>query len=186
MAEVSSTVCLEKCETFVHKFDTFVQETQSKANILIDTFTGGRLANFISEWQRLTSDRNVLEIVTGLTIPFHTTPVQSYLPRQKQFFTEVVHIQSEIDKLLKKKVIRGSQHEQGEFISPIFLRPKKDGSHRMILNLRSLNQFVVTHHFKMDSLHSAIQMMSQSCYMASVDIKDAYYYIKSILHTQSI
>ena len=40
-----------------------------------------------------------------------------------------------------------SDHDPGEFISPIFVRPKKDGTTRMILNLQSLNEHVVYLHF---------------------------------------
>ena len=66
-------------------------------------------------------------------------------------------------------------HERDEFISAIFLRPKKDGTHRMILNLKSLNQYVTYHHFKMDTIHTAVEMMTPGCYMSSVDLKSAYY-----------
>ena len=68
-----------------------------------------------------------------------------------------------------------SRHCQGEYISPIFTRPKKDGSHRLILNLKSLNEYVAHYHFKMDTLQSAIKLMKPNCYMASVDLRDAYY-----------
>ena len=80
-----------------------------------------------------------------------------------------------MSKLLEKGVIEPCVPETGEFISTIFLRPKKDGSHRMILNLKKLNSFVEYHHFKMDTLTTAIIMMRPGCYMASVDLKDAYY-----------
>lgn len=33
------------------------------------------------------------------------------------------------------------------------------------------------HHFKMDTLQSAIRLMKQNCYMASVDLRDAYYLV---------
>ena len=45
----------------------------------------------------------------------------------------------------------------------------------MILNLKELNKFIVYRHFKMDSLKTVTDLMTQGCYMASVDIKDAYY-----------
>ena len=48
--------------------------------------------------------------------------------------TEVIH--AEIKKLLDKKVITKS-NAQGSFISSVFTRPKKDGSKRMILNLKT-------------------------------------------------
>jgi hypothetical protein len=60
-------------------------------------------------------------------------------------------------------------------ISNIFLRKKKDNSYRIIINLRNLNKVVEYHHFKMESLMSAIKLMVPNCYMASVDLRDAYY-----------
>ena len=81
----------------------------------------------------------------------------------------------EIETLLNKGVIIPSSHEPGEFISPIFLRPKPDGTYRMILNLRAFNKFAQYHHFKMDTLETAINMMTPGCFTASIDLKDAYY-----------
>ncbi len=54
-------------------------------------------------------------------------------------------------------------HERGEVISPIFVCPKKDGSHRMILNLKRLNTYVEYHHFKMDTLWSVIKLITPNC-----------------------
>lgn len=45
----------------------------------------------------------------------------------------------------------------------------------MILNLRAFNEFVQYHHFKMDTLEMAVKMMKPGCFMASIDLKDAYY-----------
>jgi hypothetical protein len=45
----------------------------------------------------------------------------------------------------------------------------------MILNLKELNKFIVYKHFKMESLNSVLDLMTPGCFMASADIKDAYY-----------
>lgn len=66
-------------------------------------------------------------------------------------------------------------HSNGEYISNIFIRPKKDGSFRLILNLKQLNESVEYHHFKMENLKNAITLMTPNCFMASIDLKDAYY-----------
>ena len=85
-------------------------------------------------------------------------------------------IDSEATKFLCKSLIVVSKHSQGEFISPIFLRLKKNGvDYCMILNLKELNKFVVYRHFKMDSLKSVTDLMTQECFMVSVDIEGAYY-----------
>ena len=84
-------------------------------------------------------------------------------------------IRSEISSLLAKQVIEPAEHEPGEIISNIFLRPKKDGSHRLILNLKELNQSVSYVHFKMETLSSILKLVEQNAFMAAVDLKDAYY-----------
>jgi len=82
----------------------------------------------------------------------------------------------EIDKLLEKQVIRSSTHEEGEFISGVFLREKKDiNNFRFILNLKKLNELVTYHHFKMDSLASIKNMIHQDCFFTRLDFSDAYY-----------
>ena len=84
---------------------------------------------------------------------------------------------SEIDSLLTAGVVEKTTPEPGEFISPIFPRTKKDGSLRVIINLKKLNPFVTYAHFKMDNKNMAARLMTQNCYMASVDLRQAYYMI---------
>ena len=45
----------------------------------------------------------------------------------------------------------------------------------MILNLKRFNENVSKQHFKMESLQSAVRLMKSGCYMATVDLKDAYH-----------
>ena len=146
----------------------FVQKTEC--------FTAGQLSYRLNEWRKLTSDSEVLNTVCGETIEFTSLPLHNGAYKEKQFSkSENTVIAQEIQKLLSKGVIAKSLHEKDEFISPIFLRPKPDGSHRLILNLKSLNKHVLYRHFKMDSIWTAIRLMTPNCFMASVDIKDAYY-----------
>ena len=72
-------------------------------------------------------------------------------------------VSDEIIKLKSKGVVEPAEHEQGEVISGIFLCPKKDGSHRLILNLKEPNKSVVYHHFKMDTLNTIINLMQKRC-----------------------
>ena len=94
-------------------------------------------------------------------------------------------IGAEIAKLLDKGVVVESAPSEGDFISPVFLRLKKNGiDYRMILNLKELNKFVVYQHFKMDSLKCVTSLMTQGCYMASVDTSDSYYNVPVALEHQ--
>jgi len=137
----------------------------------------GRLKHFSSQWLNITSDYFILDSVTQYKIEFAAAfPQQESVPREICFSLPEQHIiQNELDKLLKKGVIKETTHCEGEYISTIFIRPKKDGTYRLILNLKNLNEHVEYHHFKMDTLQSAIRLMKRNCYMASVDLRDAYY-----------
>ena len=145
-----------------------------------DIKVAGRLKYFASVWYGLTSDRHILDIVKNYHIEFESglEPFQKF--PQKPIKISVLEQNSldlEITKFLEKGIIEKCYTEKGEFISNVFLRLKKDGSFRMILNLKKINDFVAYHKFKMDTLESVIQLVNPGCFMASIDLKDAYYTI---------
>ena len=122
------------------------------------------------------ANTEILETVTGQHIECNETPVQIHPPFQPCWGEKgTCIIDTEISDLLSEGVITESVHERDEFISTICLCPEKDGMHSMILNLKSLNQYVTYYHFKMDTIHTAVEMMTSRCYMCSVDLKSAYY-----------
>ena len=140
-----------------------------------DTFEAGHITHCLQAWKRITSDREIISTVTRLKIDFHTTPTQHYNPHSKRTYEETRIIDSEIQKLLAKKVIEPIEHSENEIISKIFVREKKDGTFRMILNLKKLNEFTTKLHFKMDTLTTITRLVEKDCFMASIDLKDAYY-----------
>ena len=145
----------------------------------LSKFEAGRLKYFITEWEKYTSDPHILQNVKGMKINFiDDPPVQNYLPYELRLQeNEMLAIDLEIDRLLEVGVIKYSQHEVGEYVSTVFTRAKKDGNFRMILNLAKLNEHVEYYHFKMDTFDQAIKLITPNCYLASIDMKDAYYSI---------
>ena len=143
---------------------------------MVNNFRAGSLSEHTEFWSTLTTDYKTSKVIsTGIEIELHELPKQSCPPRQYQFTTtESAYIRSEIHTLLKKNVITVVKHCQGEYLSNVFLRPKKDGKFRMILNLKDFNKSVVYHHFKMTTLKSAIKLITKNCYMATLDWKDAW------------
>ena len=136
----------------------------------------------------ITSDPDVLDWVEHCHIEFmdNAPPIQYGGCRSIKFNDkESAIIGAEIAKLLDKEVVVESAPSEGDFISPVFLRLKKNGiDYRMILNLKELNKFVAYQHFKMDSLKCVTSLMTQGCYMASVDTRDSYYTIPVALEHQ--
>ena len=128
-------------------------------------------------WYEITNDPTIIQFGKGVFLEFTPNCEPTQISARPSIFNskEQLIVHEEINKLLQKGVVKESHNEPGEFISSIFLRPKPDGSYRTILNLKTLNEFVEYHHFKMDTLESAIRIIKSDCYMASIDLKDAYY-----------
>ena len=86
-------------------------------------------------WKTITSDPFILDAVTHCHIEFDWEPgICTSVTRPFCSFTEIEQtiIDNEVEKFLLKGIVRLSL-EDGQVISPIFTRPKKDGSHRVIL-----------------------------------------------------
>jgi hypothetical protein len=78
-----------------------------------------------------------------MSINFETcAPQSSALPTSNFITQEEQFITTEITRLLSKGIITKSNHEIGQYVSPIFLTPKSDGGYRLILNLKNLNQYM--------------------------------------------
>ena len=139
-----------------------------------------QLQNYIANWQRITSEPFILDVVAHCHIDFEDEPLlRSNISRPQCTFStsEQIIIDNEIQKFLEKGIIEPSIYETCQVISPIFTRVKKDGSHRVIFNLKKMNESASSHHFKMDTLETALKLMTENCFMTSLDLKNAYYSI---------
>ena len=93
------------------------------------------------------------------------------------------------EKQKKRTVIRSSSKllmtlpmkETREIICSTLVRSTKDGSYRIIRNLKSHVQYI---HFKMDTLQNVITLMTLRCLTSSVNLKDAFYSVPIVLSHQ--
>ena len=138
-------------------------------------FVGGQASHYWTEWAKLTNDNHLLADIRGIKIDCNEIPVQHWLKHSQRDETKTELLANEILPLQSKQVIERTTTQLGHILSGIFLHPKNDGSYRLILNLKQFNNVVEYHHFKMDSLYTVINLMEQDSFMASIDIKDAYY-----------
>ena len=135
------------------------------------------MKEYIENWRKITNDETVLDIVQHCHIEFLQgfNPVKSFCQASKFTPLESDISDAEIQKLLDMKVISEVDHHPNEFISPVFIVPKKDGEYRMISNLKELNQYIEYHHFKMDTFESVLKLVKPGCFFASIDVRHAYY-----------
>ena len=128
----------------VSKFEGLLPTIIAGLEQSVKTFKTGNLANFLSKWKSITTDKEIFDMITGTTIEFDYLPVQS-MPQAIPDFTdrEEQIIETEINKLLNKGVLVRVEREKGDFLSPIFLRDQKDGSHYLIAAEGSILIFTV-------------------------------------------
>jgi hypothetical protein len=142
-----------------------------------DTFQACRVKQCMSRWRSVTSDPWILKNLYGYKLELINTPVQDRpIPEIRFNKKEKDIMQQEVDKFIDKGILVFSEHEPEEFVSNVFLRPKKDpGAFRMIFNLTQLNTFVEYQHFKMETLDTALKLVTRGAWMGSLDFTDAYY-----------
>ena len=134
------------------------------------------MCNFYHVWKLLTSDKFILQCIKGVEIDLMSNVVQSRIPNPIRCCnSEKGKIDAEIDKFVRNKIIVEVEPLPDQFISNIFPRCKSSGQVRVILNLKSLNDEIEYEHFKMENLSSALSLVEEHCFMASIDLKDAYY-----------
>ncbi|CAG2213825.1 unnamed protein product [Mytilus edulis] len=144
-----------------------------------NNFIGGKISLFFDRWKELTSDYWILDIIKGYKLEFENIPTQINKPHPLVFNAiENQYVQQEIDKFITKRIIQPVTQTEDQYVSNIFVRPKKDGTYRVILNLKQLNLDIEHIHFKMETFKTAVTSISKNCWFGSVDLKDAYYSVK--------
>lgn len=145
----------------------------------IEASYAGRLSKFYYNWG-FTKNPTVLSWIRQ-GYPIHTvgTVCQDQIVLNNNFsILQIFKISSCIKKLLKTGAVSKCTPTSDQYTSKIFIVPKTDGSFRFILNLKQFNKFVPTTHFKLEDIRTALNLINRDYYMASLDLKDAYFLLK--------
>lgn len=111
------------------------------------------MAAHFAAWRTLTSDKSSYLMFWEQLLSVLPPLFNTILPNQIFLEHEYPIVRQEVHALLQKCVITKVSPIPGQILSNVFLRPKKDGTHRLRLNLKRFNESVSHYHFKMgDSL----------------------------------
>ena len=113
----------------------------------------------------------------GYVVPFHTPPPLSQVPVTLHSYSPQSMkgrvLESEIWALLLKGAIEPASPTPG-FYSRMFVVTKASGGWRPIIDLSTLNNFVVKTPFRKETTQSVLRSFQRNDWMVSVDLKDAY------------
>ena len=142
---------------------------------------GGRLGEFLSQWTESTVSPFVHDLIeNGYRLEFSAPPPPIFLvtqpPRDREKAEALGLL---LGDLLDQRVLSEvPQEEEGQGVySHVFVVKKPSGKYRLILNLRPLNKWVRYKRFRMESIFSVTSLIFPKCYMATVDLRDAYLHI---------
>lgn len=134
-----------------------------------------QLAAHLDQWRRITKDEEVLHIVTrGLR--FELTGSPSLRRRSVQFQctpAQRVHLRDCLSKWLQAEYIEPAMPDS-LLISLLFPVPKANGDLRWVMDMSTLNRFIVPRKFKMTSVPAVRQLLQPGDWMSSLDLSAAF------------
>lgn len=151
---------------------------------------GGRLKFFWREWQKLGAPKRTVRMLRkGYALPFlrengkipeipmsENSPARlriAYAPGSEK----AMALNEKVQELLQKQVIEiMPENEMGHF-NLVFLRAKKSGGWRLILDVSPLNQHLRYEYFSMDTWQVIRKAAKRGMWATSVDFSDAYHHI---------
>ena len=149
---------------------------------------GGRLQQFWQTWARLGASPRAVQILQeGYVLPFRVRPILTREPVIKSGYAHAprqAHLMNALHALLVKRAIEPVQNPKSlAFYNRIFLVPKPNNKWRPILDLSTLNKYLKTSTFKMETPESIRTSLQQGEWVTSVDFRDAYFHLP--IHPQS-
>ena len=186
LSNVHRNKICEKC--FLCRSLEFCKSCQQCPHAVIDPPVGARLHRCWEKWEALGSSPKVVTTLReGYTLPFRFRPhltrsptvISNYHNSAKQsFLIEALY------QLINKNAVEPVQNQNSlGFYNWLFLVPKPKNRWRPVLDLSTLNTFLNTESFKMETPETIRTSLQAGEWVTSIDFKDAYFHIP--IHNQS-
>ena len=155
---------------------------------VLDPPVGARLNQCWEKWEALGSSPKVVATLReGYTLPFRFRPhltrsptvISNYHNSAKQSF-----LLEALCQLINKNAVEPVENQNSlGFYNRLFLVPKPNNWWRPVLDLSTLNTFLNTGSFKMETPETIRTSLQAGEWVTSIDFKDAYFHIP--IHSQS-
>ena len=143
----------------------------------------GCLAQHWRQWQAVGAETWVVTVLRdGYHVPFKDSPpplsrTPVSFPMYQAGSPRAQALRQEVEGMLAKGALEIARDPGPGFYSRLFLAEKVTGGWRPVIDLSHLNDFVQLMLFKMETVASVLLSVREGNFLASLDLKDAYFQI---------
>ena len=144
---------------------------------------GGCLSSHWRRWQEIGAETWVVTVLRdGYRVPFKASPpplarTPVSFPTYRAGSPRAQALRQEVEAMLAKGALEIARDPGPGFYSRLFLVEKATGGWRPVIDLSHLNDFVQLTPFKMETVASVLLSVREGDFLASLDLKDAYFQI---------
>ena len=144
---------------------------------------GGCLAPHWRRWQTIGAESLVVTVLRdGYRVPFKDSPpplsrIPVSFPMYRAGSPRAQALRQEVEAMLGKGALEIARDPGPGFYSRLFLVEKVSCGWRPVIDLSHLNEFVHLTWFKMETVASVLLSIREGDFLASLDLKDAYFQI---------
>ena len=144
---------------------------------------GGCLSSHWRSWQDIGAGTWVVTVLRdGYRVPFKDSPpplarTPVSFPTYRAGSPRAHALRQEVEVMLAKGALEIARDPGPGFYSRLFLVEKATGGWRPVIDLSHLNDFVQLTPFKMETVASVLLSVREGDFLASLDLKDAYFQI---------
>lgn len=140
---------------------------------------GGNIHNFLEEWEKISNNPTILTwIKEGIPLDFDSTPTPFEQKNNAFKRKEVEFLDKEISALLANGCISKSEVKP-TCVSRISTIPKKDGSFRIITDLRVVNNYITKNKsFLYETINETLEIVHPGDKLVTIDIKSGFFHVK--------
>ena len=144
---------------------------------------GGCLSPHWRRWQEIGAETWVVTVLRdGYRVPFKDSPpplarTPVSFPTYRAGSPRAQALRQKVEAMLAKGALEIARDPGPGFYSHLFLVEKATGGWRPVIDISHLNDFVQLTPFKMETVASVLLSVREGDFLASLDLKDAYFQI---------
>ena len=139
----------------------------------------GRLGERLAFWKDIGASKRLLDVLRdGYSLPFMSLPQKAFFNNHASIDKEQEFVCQEVSKLLASGAVTEVRREDLIFCNPLGVVKNSARKHRLIVDLRYVNQHLMSHKCKYEDIRTAADLFSKGDWFFKFDYKRGHHHIE--------